>query len=173
MRKHKSFHKLSVGNMPFFQKKSGYLFKQKHMDYFSKAALLLFSLCACLWEPMYTCFVFLYATQSWDAGLFKKASDEAQRSNPPAFMLGWRRELNTEGLGWWAGCSEECWGLAKLTAKLWRAKALKHQSAAGHRLSAYRKDCFTCIMLFTPALVALLGQMSAFIELLMGLNCQR
>lgn len=48
---------------------------------------------------MYTCFMFLYAAQTWDAGLFKKASDETQQRNPPAFMLGCRREQNTEKEG--------------------------------------------------------------------------
>lgn len=112
-----------TGNIPFVvnhlktQKVDIYLNKNA-LDYFFKTTLLLFCLCACLWEPMCTCFVFLHATQARDAGLFEKASGEAQRSSPPAFMLGCRREQNTEGLEERAGCSQECGGLAKLAAQL-------------------------------------------------------
>lgn len=81
------------------------------LDYFFKTAWL-FRLCECLWKPMYTCSVF---PQTQVLGLCKENSEEAQQSNPPTFMLGSRRELNTERLEGRAGCSEECRGLAKLT----------------------------------------------------------
>lgn len=37
-----------------------------------------------------------------------RASDEEQQSSFAAFMLGCRRELNTEGLEGRAGCFKEC-----------------------------------------------------------------
>lgn len=45
-----------------------------------------------LWVSIY------YTNIRCGAGLFKRASDGAQQSDPPAFKLGCRREQNTEGL---------------------------------------------------------------------------
>lgn len=83
------------------------------LDYFYKTTCL-FCLCECLREPKGTCFVF---PQTRVLGPFRKNSEEAQQSSPPTFMLGCGRELNTERPEGRAGCSEECRGLAKLTAQ--------------------------------------------------------
>lgn len=145
-------------------------FKLNAQDYFFKTALLLFGFQAWFLEPI-TCFMLFYAAQTWAAGLFEKASDEAQQRNPPAFMLGCRRELNTEGLEGRAGCSEECWGLAKRTAQLWlplwRTKALNSVC-----LTACTKDSLTCNMLFILTLTPFLSRINAFIKLLKEMNRQ-
>lgn len=81
--------------------------------------------------PKYTCFVLLHAPQTWDAGLFEKASDEVQQRNRPAFMPAadvswilsdWEDELdalrNAEALPseqHSSGCHSEEEGLTRIT----------------------------------------------------------
>lgn len=83
---------------------------------------------------MYTCSVF---PQTQVLGLCKENSEEAQQSNPPTFMLGSRRELNTERLEGRAGCSEECRGLAKLTQCCPEEEGLELSTAAACRTAIY------------------------------------
>lgn len=75
------------------QKNTDMCSNKNALDYFFKSALQLSCLCVTIGVHVNKHCVSIYRQ-----GLLRKAFDEEQQSDPPAFMLGCRREQHTEGL---------------------------------------------------------------------------